>query len=292
MHSGIMDFVAVVEAGSFTAAAEQLKSSKASVSQRISDLESHLGVQLLFRSTRKLRLTEAGEHYYQSCKRGIEQFELGALAAQQLQHHLKGKITINSVGGIFAENWLAPAVLEFQQQYPNIEINLDLSSQREDLLVSPFDIVIRMGELPDSSLQARVLTHLDSHIVASPDYLSAHKPINHPEQLKAHQCLVGSVVNWQFVKNNRRLTVPVSGAFRCANGHILRQAALRGLGLIRSHDMYLRADIAQGRLTPVLADWQVQGQPLWMVFPPARFRSERVKAMADWLIDYAKRHVI
>jgi DNA-binding transcriptional LysR family regulator len=292
MFAGLVDFVTVVETGSFTAAADKLHSSKASISQRVSDLEHRLGVQLLYRSTRKLRLTDAGESYYQSCRQGLELLEDGALAAQQLQHHLQGKIKINSLGGIFAEQWLAPALLEFRQEQPNIDIELDLSSQREDLLSSPFDIVFRMGELPDSSLQVRVLSQLNTHVVASPSYLAANGQPQHPEELRHHQCICGTVSQWPFQKNKQKLLVSVSGSFACPNGHVLKQAALEGLGFIRTHDMYLRDALADGRLKSVLEDWQELSQPLWMVFPPARYRSKRVTKLADWLVDYAKRKPI
>ncbi|WP_432454278.1 MULTISPECIES: LysR substrate-binding domain-containing protein [unclassified Agarivorans] len=292
MFAGVLDFVAVVDAGSFTAAAEKLSRSKASVSQRISDLEARLGVQLLFRSTRKLRLTEAGQSYYHSCRLALEQLEQGALVAQQSQEQLQGKVVINSVGGIFAEQWLAGALLAFGQRYPNIELELDLSSQREDLLAAPFDIVIRMGALPDSGLPVRVLAHLASHVVASPAYLRRHGRPQHPEQLKSHQCLCGSLTHWPFVQGQQRISVSVNGAFACANGHVLKQAALQGFGLIRSHEMYLRDAIQSGRLEAVLEDWQADSQPLWMVFPPARFRAKRVLMLADWLVDYAKSHPI
>ncbi|MGY5452310.1 LysR family transcriptional regulator [Agarivorans sp. MS3-6] len=292
MFSGVVDFVTVVEMGSFTAAADKLLSSKASVSQRVSDLETRLGVQLLYRSTRKLRLTEAGESYYQSCRQGLEHLEHGALAAQQLQHHLQGKVTINSLGGIFAEQWLAPALLAFRQEHPNIEIDVDLSSQREDLLASSFDIVFRMGALPDSSLQVRVLTQLNTHVVASPAYLATHGRPLHPEELKQHQCVCGTVSQWPFYKGNQKILIPVNGSFSCPNGHILMQAALRGVGLIRTHDMYLREALSDGRLEAVLEDWQVVSQPLWMVFPPAKFRARRVTMLADWLANYTKQHPI
>ncbi|MDO6762771.1 LysR family transcriptional regulator [Agarivorans sp. 1_MG-2023] len=292
MFNGVLDFVTVVEEGSFTAAAEKLVSSKASISQRVSDLETRLGVQLLYRSTRKLRLTEAGERYYQSCQQGLELLEDGALAAQQLQHHLQGKVVINSLGGIFAEQWLAPALMAFRQEHPNIDIELDLSSQREDLLSSPFDIVFRMGALPNSNLQVRILSQMNTYVVASPSYFERYGKPKHPDELKQHQCVCGTVSQWPFVQREQKLMTTVSGPFSCPNGHVLKQAALQGLGLIRTHEMYLREALAEGSLEAVLQDWQELSQPLWMVFPPARFRSKRVSMLADWLVAYAVAHPI
>ncbi len=292
MYEGVVDFVTVVESTSFTAASEKLECSKASISQRVSDLEARLGVQLLYRSTRKLRLTEAGEAYYQRCRQSLELLEEAGLAAQQQQHNLQGKVVVNSQGGIFAEQWLAPALLAFRQRYPKIDIQLDLSSQREDLLSSPFDLVLRMGALPDSSLQVRVLSQLHTYVVASPEYLQQHGVPQHPEELKAHPCICGTVSHWPFVKHQQRLMVNVKGPFSCPNGHVLKQAALQGLGFIRSHEMYLRDALTDGSLQAVLQDWQENSQPLWMVFPPARFRSQRVSALADWLVNYAQQHPI
>lgn len=173
---GIRAFIYVAECGSFTSAAEAMGASKANVSQLVSELESSLGVQLLYRTTRQLRLTEIGDGYFRKCKEAMLQLDAAAEWAQQTTSEIKGRIHMNSVGGPIGEELIAPLVMSFQSAYPNVEVELDFSKHRVDLIEDSYDLVLRVGEMPDSTLIARRLTTLRTHYVASPDFLERHPP--------------------------------------------------------------------------------------------------------------------
>jgi len=282
--NGIRSFLAVAEHGSFTAASEQTGLTKASLSQQVSTLEQSLGVQLLHRTTRSVKLTEAGKGYYQKCRQGFEQLESARQWVCQANQALAGPIRMNAVGGLIGEEVIAPLLIEFQQQYPEIELSLDFSSERVDLMNTDYDLVMRMGELPDSSLIARRLHLITTRYVASPSLLAKLPAIEHPEQLKDLPAVCGSVSRWQLSDGNEFLSVTPGPGFRIANGRVMLQAAEAGLGISRLADIYTDAAIADGRLLEVLPQWQ-QHTPLSLVCPPARHQLQRVRALMDWLVE-------
>jgi len=283
--SGISAFISVVEHGSFTAAAEHLGVSKANLSQQVSALEKSLGVTLLYRTTRRLRLTEVGQGYYQMCVTGLKQLDDAREWATQSTQSLSGRIRMNSVGGVIGEESIAPLLIDFQQAHPEIDVLLDFSSQKEDLLRSEYDLVMRMGALPDSSLVARRLHQISTCYVASPDFLHTYGPVNHPEDLRTLPLIYGSVSEWLFVRQDEQVRVQAGRGFQIANGRVMVQAAERGLGVARLADIYVNCAIREGRLVEVLPAWRQQ-TPLSLVCPPARYQLNRVRALADWLIEH------
>ncbi len=281
--SGIRSFLAVVEHGSFTAAADACGLSKTSLSQQLSALEKSLGVQLLYRTTRKLRLTEVGRGYYQMCRQGMQQMDSAREWATQATHALSGTVRMNAVGGLIGEELIAPLLIEFQGSHPEIDVSLDFSSQRVDLMASDYDLVMRMGDLPDSSLVARRLHTITTRYVASPDFIHQHGDIGHPEDLRQLPLISGSITSWQFINRDQQVTVQADRGFRIANGRVMYQAALAGLGVARLADVYVEAAIREGTLVEVLPDWS-QTTPLSLVCPPARHQLHRVRALMDWLV--------
>ncbi len=281
---GIRAFIYVAEHGSFTIAARILGSSKANVSQLVTELENSLGVQLLFRTTRKLRLTDIGDGYYKRCKIAMLQLNSAKEWATESKSELKGRIRMNSVGGPIGEDLIAPLVMSFQKQYPDIEVELDFSNTQVDLLEQQYDLVLRVGLLSDSSLIARHLCELTTYYVASPDFLNSHGPINNPEDLEHLPLIYGSIDHWVLKNGEEQKIIHMKKGMRVATGRTMRQAAISGLGVTRLTDVYCHTDIQNNRLIDVLPNWS-EKTPLSLVCPPAKYHLLRVRTLMDWIVD-------
>ncbi|MCV6577479.1 MAG: LysR substrate-binding domain-containing protein [Cohaesibacter sp.] len=278
----IRSFLLVADHGSFTAAANAANQSKANLSQQVSELEAALGVQLLIRTTRALRLTEIGQGYYEQCHKAMRQLDSAAEWASQTTEELKGIIRLNCVGGPIGEDLIGPLAIEFQKQHPQIQIQLDFSSPKVDLIERQYDLVVRMGDLPDSSLIASRLYQLTTRYVASPDFLQQHGPITDPMALKNLPLIYGSVAHWTLSNGQEQIIIPVQEGMKIVSGRLMRKAALAGLGVTRVAEIYVEADLAQGRLIEILPDWSQQ-TPLSLVCPPARHQLARVRRLMTFL---------
>lgn len=284
----ILAFLAVVKTGSFTRAAEQTKTSKSRVSQQVSSLEKTLGITLLHRSTRKIRLTDAGESYYSECARAAAILEQARKKLNERQDHVAGLIRLNSVGGLFSERILAPAVIAFMQQYPEVEIQLDFSSAQVDVIAESVDLVVRMGQLNNSALIARKLMEIKTDLVASPAFITKQGKPDHPQQLAQFNCLCGSIRKWHFQHKGSEKTqdVTVTGSLSSANGHILCMAALEGLGIVRLNELYTDEYLRTGKLISVFEQWQIPSIPVSLIYPKVRYKTKRIQVLVDFLIDW------
>lgn len=284
----ILAFLAVVKTGSFTRAAEQTKTSKSRVSQQISGLEKTLGITLLHRSTRKIRLTEAGDSYYSECSRAAAILEQAKKNIKEEQDQVTGLIRLNSVGGLFSEQMLTPAVIAFMQQYPEIKIQLDFSSAQVDVIAENVDLVFRMGELVDSSLIARKLMDLKTDLVASPAFIKKQGKPDQPQQLAQFNCLCGSIRKWHFQhKSSQKIQdVTVTGSLTSANGHILCMAAIEGLGIARLNELYTRQYVQNGQLISVFEQWQIPSLPVSLIYPKVRYKTKRIQVFVDFLVTW------
>ncbi|MCV6602623.1 MAG: LysR substrate-binding domain-containing protein [Cohaesibacter sp.] len=278
----IRSFLLVADHGSFTAAANAANQSKANLSQQVSELEAALGVQLLIRTTRALRLTEIGQGYYEQCHKAMRQLDSAAEWASQTTEELKGIIRLNCVGGPIGEDLIGPLAIDFQKQHPQIQIHLDFSSPKVDLIERQYDLVVRMGDLPVSSLIASRLYQLTTRYVASPDFLQKYGPITDPMALKSLPLIYGSVAHWTLSNEQEQIIIPVQGGMKIVSGRLMRKAALAGLGVTRVAEIYIEADLAQGRLIEILPDWSQQ-TPLSLVCPPARHQLTRVRRLMTFL---------
>lgn len=288
MQQGILQFVTVVETGSFTKAAEKLNSSKARISQQISQLESNLGVTLLHRSTRNIRLSDIGEQFYNECSAAIQILNSAEETAREARQNLTGKLRINSVGGIFGEQFLAPAILEFMQQYPDIQVELSFNSEHVDLMSEPYDLVLRVGQLQDSSLIARRLINMRSYLVASPDYIKQKGMPDSPEQLKEHTFITGSVNRLSFIDKTdaTRSEVVMRGILNVTNGHIHKAAALKGLGVTRLSEFYIADEFDNGSLVEVMPNYELPPQPISLLYLQSRYKMRRVQVFIDHLLQW------
>jgi DNA-binding transcriptional LysR family regulator len=281
-------FVTVVDAGSFTAAAEQLGVSKSHVSKQVSALEDRLGAQLLHRTTRSLSVTDAGQAFYERGALILEQLEEAERAVMQLQTKPRGRLKV-SVPMTFGLRHLAPLVAEFLQEYPEISIDLDLSDRKVDMIDEGFDLAIRIGELQDSSLMVRKLAPATRYCCASPEYLETHGTPRHPAELADHECLeyaYGRLNTWQFVSpDGDEHFVQVSGRLRANNGEVLVESCVAGLGVALVPDFMLGDHLQSGRLVRLLDDWLEWNAGVYALYPHNRHLSAKVRRFVDFLVD-------
>ncbi len=280
-------FVAVVDAGSFTRAAERLDLSRPVVSKYVSRLEDHLGVRLLNRTTRRLSLTEAGRIFHARSRRGLDDIADARAEISRLQEHPRGLLRIN-VPMSFGILHIAPLLPAFMQQYPNITVEMDLNDRKLDVIDEGFDVSVRIGDLPDSSLVARRLAPCRHAIVAAPGYLESRSAPRKPEDLRDHDILCYSLQqsthNWHFRSPaGEAIHVPADGRLQVNNSLALREALLAGLGIARTPTFLVGDDLRQGRLTRLLSDFQSVEVSVFVVYPQRRHLSPKVRAFADFL---------
>ena len=283
-------FVAVVEAGSFTAAAERLGMAKSAVSRRVSALEERLGVQLLRRTTRRLNLTETGRSFYEHSARILADLEEAESAVAQEHGELRGTLKV-ALPLSFGIRHMCEPVAEFSRRHPRVTFDLDLNDRRVDLVQEGADLAVRIGRLADSSLIARRLFEARTVVCASPEYLDEHGGPETPEDLAQHQCLVyGNLPDpssWVCEDPSgamRRVDVRV--AMTATSGEFLCAAAQRGLGIALQPTFIAGELISAGELQPILTDFRWPVTPAYAVYPPTRHLSYRVREFIDFLADF------
>jgi len=287
--SAIPVFTAVIDQGSFSKAADKLGITKSAVSKRISGLEAQLGVKLLYRSTRKLSLTEAGERYFTYAQQALEAAQEAENAATELQQIPKGLLRISSPMS-FGRLHLAPMIPKFLQQYPQIILHLEMSDTQSDVIAEGFDLALRAGNLADSSLIARKLAPLHSVLCASPQYLAKQSIPKTPKDLLLHNCILythHTVVNeWVFIKDSVEETVRISGNYQVNNSEALREALVQGLGIGRLPTFISGIEINEGNLVPVINDYVMPFISLYAVFPEKRYMPEKVRVFIDFIVEH------
>ncbi len=287
--STIPIFVSVVEQASFSKAADILGFSNSAVSKRISALEAQLGVKLLYRSTRKLSLTEAGERYYVHAQRALQAANEAQSAATELQQEAQGILRISAPMS-FSRMHLAPIIPVFLKRYPKIKLQMTLSDTWSDVIAEGFDLALRAGDLPDSTLIAKPLAPLHSVICASPDYLNEFGSPLTPIDLMQHNCLLYSYHStkneWHFNRNDQDFKVEVKGNYQVNNSDALREALLTGLGIARLPSFIAGNDIKQGKLIPLLNDYQMPYKNLVALYPERQYLAQKVSVFLEFLDEY------
>ena len=285
----IQAFVAVVEAGSFTAAAERLNTAKSAVSRRVSALEERLGVQLLRRTTRVLNLTDTGKSFYEHGTRILSDLEEAEAAVQQEHGELRGTLRI-ALPLSFGVRHMCGPIAAFSRQHPKVKFDLDLNDRRVDLIEENVDMALRIGRLSDSSLIARRLFDVKGVVCASPAYLHARGEPQSPEELADHDCLIYSNLaeldKWTYEDGDgRRREVKINRTMTASSGDFLANASAHGLGLVISPTFIAADAIRKGHLVPILTDVAWPVSPAYAVYPPTRHLSYRVRAFIDFLAD-------
>lgn len=285
-------FVRVVEAGSFTKAAQTLHMSKTTVTQLVQQLEARLRVKLLNRTTRQVRVTADGAAYYErvaSLLADLEDADAGLSSALAVP---SGRLRVD-VSSPLACLILIPALPAFHAHYPEIQIDMGVSDRLVDLIGDNVDCVLRGGELSDSSLMARRVGELRFGVYASPDYLERAGMPTHPRELEEPQHRVvgflrarsGQVAAIAMRRAGESVTVRGRYVVAVDDGNAYLAAGLAGMGVLSLPQYLAETHVAQGALVPLFDDWRIDAMPLYVVYPPNRHLSAKLRVFINWVAE-------
>jgi DNA-binding transcriptional LysR family regulator len=284
--TGMAVFAKVVETGTFTGAARAMGLSKGAVSKQIAKLEDRLGARLLNRTTRRSSLTEVGAAFYERCRRIVAEAEEAELAVTRLHAEPRGTLRVN-LPMSFGMIHMADALPDFMAAYPEISLDVTLDDRVVNVVDEGYDVVIRITDLPDSSLIARRIAPFRIATCASPAYWDAHGRPKHPNDLRGHACLLYSYLSnlneWRYRGPDGPFAVRVDGPMRGNNGDLLRSAAVAGRGVVRSPTFIVGCDLVEGRLEQVLAEFEDDDRGIYAVYPHNRHLSAKVRAFVDFM---------
>lgn len=282
-------FVEVARLRSFSEAGRRLGLTRAMVSKHIMQLEEKLGSRLLYRSTREVSLTDAGQAYLAPCLATVELARDAARAISPAGAELAGPLRIQAPSS-FGSAWLADAVARFSLRHPLLKPSLFVDDALLDPIRHGFDLSIRVGGIPDTSgLVSRRLAPCRGVLCASPAYLAQWGTPAAPDALLDHQCLHFSHLtdgtSWHFKRGEEERTVRVNAGFTSNNGLVLHQAALRGLGIVYSTTFLAWRDLIDGTLVQVLPEWELPLNDLTALYPAGKQLSPKVRALIDFLVE-------
>lgn len=281
-------FARVVEEGSFSKAAEKLGVPKSTLSRRISALEAQLGERLILRTTRKLTVTDLGQNVLLHAQHVQEEVNATLALTQHRQAEPNGRLKV-SMPGDFANHQMGELLSDFISKYPSVNLELDLSPRRVDLIGENFDVAIRVGDLPDdASLAARGLVRFSIGLYASPAYLKLHGAPAEPEALMEHDCLRLTARNgepsiWRMEKDGAVWEGIPPGRASANSPELLTRLAVRGKGIIMLADHFAGQHVHKGELVPLLEDWKLPEITVWAVFPGRRLMPARTRVFLDAL---------
>lgn len=278
-------FVAVVDAGSFTAAAAQCDISPVMVGKHIQFLESLLGARLLTRTTRRQSLTELGLQYAEQCKAILAQIGEAESGAARMRGGARGVLKITSPV-TFGSEMLAPAMVDYLAQYPEMRADLHMNDRLVDVVEDGFDAAIRIGQLEDSTLIARALQPYNMMICAAPTYLKRKGTPRTPADLLDHECLDflhwNKHVRWRLREEVSE--IPVS-RLRSNNGQALKSAAVAGFGIVMQSELLLASEVAAGRLVPLMEDYAPAPRPMHLLYPRDRQPTPKLSTFIEFMLD-------
>lgn len=277
---GMKTFIAVVNEGSFTQAAETLGISPQLVSKYVAQLEETLSVRLLNRTTRRINLTEAGTLYFERAQSLIDSFEETENLIGNLQNSAQGKLRVSAPVS-FASLHLAPIIGKFHQTYPNIKVDLQLNDRKVSIVEEGFDVALRIGRLTDSTLVAKYLAPIRIVLSAAPAYLQKYGTPTHREELKQHTFL-----GYSYLEDNSGLQLGDQSHLTSNNGQLLAQYAMDGLGMILQPTFISGQAIAQGKLKLVLPELEPTPLGLYAVYSHRKFLPSKIRCFIDFLDGY------
>ncbi|WP_175665793.1 LysR substrate-binding domain-containing protein [Burkholderia ambifaria] len=285
-------FVRVVEAGSFTKAAETLHMSKTTVTQLVQQLEARLRVRLLNRTTRRINVTPDGIAYYERVTRLLADMDDAETSLSSASTLPRGRLRVD-VPSPFARLILIPALPAFLARYPDIQLDMGVSDRTVDIMGENVDCVVRGGEPNDQSMVARRVANLSLGIVASPGYLALAGTPSHPAELEnSHHRIVG--FSWgragrlyPLVMHRSGETISVQGRYALAvdDGNAYLAAGVAGLGIMWLPHYMAKAHLERGELVTLFEDWQLAPMPLYIAYPPNRHVSAKLRAFIDWVVE-------
>lgn len=285
-------FVRVAERGSLSAVARETGSGQSTITRHLNELEATLGVSLLSRTTRQVALTQEGERYYARCVQILRQVEQAGEEARGARGAAAGTIRLSCTAALGVLH-VSRLIFAFQDQYPNIGIDLSLTDERIDLVREGVDIALRLGPLADSAMKLRAVGTSERLLVAAPSYLERKGAPERPSDLAGHEGIrmsnvTGSDVLVLEAPSGERDAVPFEGRLRVDHGLAARQALLAGRGLAPAHRWLVDDLLASGALRPILPGYRLPGVPLNMLIAPERAAITRVRLLADFLVESAR----
>jgi DNA-binding transcriptional LysR family regulator len=290
--AAIRAFVRVVETGSFTRAAEVLRTPKPTLTKLVQQLEAHVGAKLLNRTTRRVGVSSDGAVYYERAIRVLSDVDEldGSMTTSQAAP--KGRLRVDMSTPV-ATHILIPALCDFHLRYPEIQLEITVTDRAIDLIGENVDCVIRGGELADQNLIARRIGDLHFAVCAAPSYLERHGAPKHPSDLdgKDHYTVAylmartGRPYPWQFVKGEERVEVQGRYFVAANDAQVYVAAGLQGQGVIQAATFMVQDLLRSGALVQVLNDWHVENLPMHIVYPPNRYLSNRLRVFVDWVAE-------
>ncbi len=282
-------FIAVVEAGSQSAAARRLGRPLQSVNRALMALERDVGIELIRRTTRRSQVTEAGIAFYERIKPALAEIAQARLDAANRTETPRGLLRI-SAPAAFGASFVVPATAEYLSRYPGMGIDLRLFDLPADLMGDEFDVSIRIRHLQDSSMRVRKLAELRVVTYAAPRYLARFGRPVHPRDLERHQCILrfnhsDECETWPFRENGVLLTVEVAGAFRADETATAQAAVRNGIGIGRGPYWLVRDGLAQGEFALVLEDFEPPPLPIYAVVPPSRLTPAKTRRFIEILAE-------
>lgn len=290
-------FSRVVECASFTRAADTLGVPRSSVSAAVQELEGRVGARLLHRTTRRVSPTQDGTAFYERCQRLIAEVEDTENLFRQTAAQLSGRLKID-VPGRIGRLIIAPALPEFLDCYPQIDVDLGVTDRAVNLVEDSVDCVLRVGPLNDSGLIARPIGRLALINVASPAYLKRHGMPESPNDLGAHWAVnyaspsSGRVEEWEWIEDGKLRTTPLRGRVTVNSAEAYIACCLAGLGLIQIPAYDVRRHLEAGELAEVMVDYRAEPMPMTLLYPHRQHLSQRLQVFADWLEALLKSHVL
>ena len=286
--------VAVLETGSFAAAAVRLGTSSGQASKLVSRLEAELGARLLNRTTRALAPTEVGQAYFERIRALLDEFDQLDLTVKDAARTPRGRLKVTAPL-TFGITQLAPALNDFAVRYPEIAVEVQFSDRIVSLVDEGFDAAIRVGRADDSSLIARKLCSTRIILVASDGYLARRGKPEQPEDLGQHECVIDTNFRdpgiWRFAAPSGPIAVAVSGRLRYSNAEACLGAAEIGLGIAYVPDFVAAGSLRQGRVRPLLNEFEVPPFGIFALYPPGRHLAAKVRVFVDFLADRFKGEV-
>lgn len=287
-------FARVVDSGNFTRAAEVLRMPKATVTTLVQNLEAHLGVKLLNRTTRRVSVTPDGAAYYERCVRILAEVEDTETALRRTHGAISGRLRVD-VPATFGRRVLMPALPELVRRYPDLRLEVGCGDRPVDLLEEGVDCVVRGGDPGDESLVARRVGSLEFVCCAAPSYLAEFGTPAHPHDLVRHRCInyfsakSGRMYPWDFHRDGERIELELDGPIAANDGEAYMAAGIAGLGVFQATLPDMADDLAADRVRRILADWRTDPLPIYVMYPQNRHLSAKVRAFVDWVAELVER---
>jgi DNA-binding transcriptional LysR family regulator len=288
-------FVRVVEAGTFTKAADTLDVPNATVTRLIQGLEQELKVRLLHRTTRSVTVTPEGASYYERVIRLLADLaDIEASASQSLAKP-SGRVRVETAAAI-GSLVIVPRLAEFYRDFPEVEIELGAGNRRADLVAEGIDCAIRMGEVTEQMLVARRIGDFHFTTCTTPEFLAAHGPIATPEDLRERPTIgmnsarTGRPLPFSFKNASREVDLQLSHRLVVNDTNAYLAAGLAGLGVVQAPAYVVHSAVQAGHLVPVLGEWDTPGFPVHVIYPPNRYLSAKVRVFIDWIIALFEQH--